>query len=174
MTPYSKWVALLPADTPLSTLARVLGTWAIYFEKHTRKLLTSAGPATDIRSLCEKLLGRSVLFYTYAEVVLQGYVGAVREVGRTLKIRISHTEAWKVDGERKERTIWNVVTVFENTPGFEWIKANIKKGDLIMVRGRVSESSYEKDSVTIYETTLAAESLALIPTGKKADADNGA
>lgn len=114
------------------------------------------------------------MFYTYAEAVLQGYVGAVRKVGRTLKIRISHTEAWKADGERKERTIWNVVTVFENTPGFEWIKANIKKGDLIMVRGRVSESSYEKDAAVIYETTLAAESLALIPTGKKADADNGA
>ena len=114
------------------------------------------------------------MFYTYADLALQGYVGAVREVGKTLKIRISHTESWKADGEKKERTHWNTVTVFESTPGFEWIKTNIKKGDLIMVRGRVSESSYEKDSVTIYETTLAAESLALIPTGKKADADNGA
>ena len=114
------------------------------------------------------------MFYTYAEVSLQGYVGAIREVGKTLKIRISHTESWKADGERKERTIWNVVTVFENTPGFEWIKANIKKGDLIMVRGRVSESSYEKDAATIYETTLAADSVARIPTGKVTATESGA
>lgn len=114
------------------------------------------------------------MFCTYAEVTLQGYVGAIREVGKTLKIRISHTEAWKVDGERKERTIWNVVTVFESMPGFEWIKANIKKGDLVMVRGRVSESSYEKDGATIYETTLAADSVARIPTGKATSGESAA
>lgn len=108
------------------------------------------------------------MFYTYAKFGIQGYVGSIREVGKTLKIRISKTESWKdrESGERQERTIWNTVTLFERTPGFAWIKENLQKGDLVMVEGQIFESSYEKEGQTIYETTVAADNLAIIPTGK--------
>ena len=42
----------------------------------------------------------------------------------------------------------------------------LKKGDLVMVEGQIFESSYEKDGQTVYETTVAADNLAIIPTGK--------
>ena len=108
------------------------------------------------------------MFYTYAKFGIQGYVGAVRTVGKTLKVRVSKTESWKnkESGERQDRTIWNTLTVFERTPGFAWIKENLKVGDLVMVEGQVSETSYEKDGATVYETTLAVDLLAVIPTGK--------
>ena len=35
-----------------------------------------------------------------------------------------------------------------------------------MVEGQIFESSYEKEGQTIYETTVAADNLAIIPTGK--------
>lgn len=110
------------------------------------------------------------MFYTYAKFGIQGYVGAVREVGKTLKIRISKNESWKdrESGERKDRTNWNTVTVFERAPGFAWLKENLKKGDLVMVEGQIFESSYEKDGQEVYETTIAADHVAVIPTGKGA------
>ena len=108
------------------------------------------------------------MFYTYAKFGIQGYVGTIREVGSALKVRISQTESWKDrdSGERKERTIWNTVTVFERNPGFAWLKENLKVGDLVMVEGRLSETSYEKDGAKIFDTTLAADHFAIIPTGK--------
>lgn len=108
------------------------------------------------------------MLYTHAKFGIQGYVGAIREVGNALKVRISKTESWKDrdSGERKERTIWNTVTLFERTPGFAWIKENLKKGDLVMIEGQIFESSYEKAGEKIYETTLAADLVAIIPTGK--------
>ena len=60
------------------------------------------------------------MLYTHAKFSIQGYVGAIREVGKTLKIRISTKESWKdrESGERKDRESWNTVTMFERTPGF--------------------------------------------------------
>ncbi|MFN8679963.1 single-stranded DNA-binding protein (plasmid) [Paracoccus versutus] len=108
------------------------------------------------------------MLYTHAKFSIQGYVGAIREVGKTLKIRISDTESWKDrdTGERKERVSWNTVTLFERTPGFAYIKENLRKGDLVTVEGKLSESSYEKDGHQVYETTLAADLFAIIPTGR--------
>ena len=106
--------------------------------------------------------------YTHAKFQVQGYVGAVREVGKTLKIRISRTESRKdrESGDRQERTTWNTVTVFERMPGAAWIKENLKPGDLVSVEGNFFESSYSRDGGTVYETTLAADFLAVIPTGR--------
>lgn len=61
---------------------------------------------------------------------------------------------------------WNTVTLFERTPGFAYIKENLRKGDLVTVEGKLSESSYEKDGHQVYETTLAADLFAIIPTGR--------
>ncbi|MCJ1902853.1 single-stranded DNA-binding protein [Paracoccus versutus] len=108
------------------------------------------------------------MLYTHAKFSIQGYVGGIREVGMTLKIRISTKESWKdrETGERKDRESWNTVTMFERTPGFTYIKENLRKGDLVTAEGKIFEASYDKDGHTVYETTLAAELVAIIPTGK--------
>lgn len=110
------------------------------------------------------------MHFTHAKFQIQGYVGSAREIGKTLKVRVSKTDTWKDnDGQRQERTIWNTVTLFERTPGFAWIRDNLKVGDLVTIEGNVFDTSYEKDGQTVYETTLAADTLSIIPTGKKAE-----
>lgn len=106
--------------------------------------------------------------FTFAKFHIQGYVGNVREVGKTLKLRISRTESWKdrQTGERQERTTWATVTIFENMPGFSWIKEHLKAGDLVSVQGNIFESSYDKNGSTLYDTTLSADEVAILPTGK--------
>lgn len=109
------------------------------------------------------------MFHTYAQIRLQGYVGSIREVGKSLKVRISNTESWKDrEDQRQERTFWNTVTLFERTPGFEFLKENLQKGDLVMVEGKTYESSYERDGQTVYETTLAVDRMAIVPTNRGA------
>ena len=110
------------------------------------------------------------MHYTHGTSQILGNVGTVREVGKTLKVSVSKTETWKDNrGQRMERTIWNTITLFERTPGFAWIKDNLKVGDLVKIEGNVFDTSYEKDGQTHYDTTLAADTLFIIPTGKKAE-----
>lgn len=92
------------------------------------------------------------MHFTHAKFTAIGWVGTLREVGKTLKIRISKTESWKdrESGERRDRTIWNTVTVFENTPGYAWLKENLKVGDLVTIEGELFEDSYEKDGQKIF------------------------
>lgn len=108
------------------------------------------------------------MFYTYAKFGIQGYIGTIREVGKTLKIRVSDTSSWKdrESGERKERTNWSTVTLFESNPGYNWLKENLKVGDLVMIEGRLQESNYEKDGQKFYDQGLTADMIAVIPTGK--------
>ena len=110
------------------------------------------------------------MLHTFAEFQIQGYVGKTTALGngKVLKVSIGTTENWtdSKTNERRERTDWNTVTLFERTPGFDWLKENLKKGDLVNARGRIAESSYEKDGSTVYETALTVERLAVIPTGK--------
>ena len=113
------------------------------------------------------------MLYTHAEFQIQGYVGRRTELGggKVLKVSIAATDSWrdKDSGELRERTDWNTVTLFERTPGFAWIKDNLKVGDLVKIEGNVFDTSYEKDGQTHYDTTLAADTLFIIPTGKKAE-----
>ncbi len=111
------------------------------------------------------------MFYTFAEFQIQGYVGRKAELGngKVLKVSIAATDSWKdkESGAQRERTDWNTVTLFErSTPGFAWLKENLQPGDLVHARGRIAEGKYEKDGQTVYETSLTADRLAVVPTGK--------
>lgn len=112
------------------------------------------------------------MVYTFAEFQIQGYVGRKTEFGsgRVLKVSIAATDRWqdKDSGEPHERTHWNTVTLFErSTPGFAWLREHLKPGDLVHARGRVADSSYEKDGQTVYETALTADRFAVVPVGNE-------
>ncbi len=65
------------------------------------------------------------------------------------------------DGSWDDNTHWNTVTVF-NERTIEWIKANTKPGDLVHVRGRIRNGSYEKDGDTVYTTDLITTEFLLL------------
>ncbi|UWR62776.1 single-stranded DNA-binding protein [Phaeobacter inhibens] len=108
--------------------------------------------------------------FQFAEFTIQGYVGKVTITGNVMRLNIGATKSWKdrETGQRNEKTKWNTVTVFENNPGFIWLKGNLKKGDLVHVRGEMENTSYDKAGETVYDVSLIADTVAVIPTGKHA------
>lgn len=106
--------------------------------------------------------------YTYLEFRAQGHVGSVREVGKTLKINVASNERWKnrETGEQQEKTSWITVTVFERMPGFAWVKENLREGDLVYITGKIENTKYEKNGEAFYDTTLIADAVNVVPTGR--------
>lgn len=106
--------------------------------------------------------------FTFAEFMIQGYVGKITALSKCLKITVAASERWtdRETGEAREKTRWNTVTFWERSPGFDWIKANLKTGDLVHVRGDIEDVTFEKDGETVYATDLRADRISLIPTGK--------
>ncbi|MDE3026819.1 MAG: single-stranded DNA-binding protein [Paracoccaceae bacterium] len=108
------------------------------------------------------------MFHTYAEFRTQGYVGKITALGKALKIAVADTQKWtdRQTGEKREKTNWNTLTLFDSAAAFDWVKGNLKVGDLVYATGTLAETSYEKDGVTQYGVTLRAETVAVVPTGK--------
>ena len=108
------------------------------------------------------------MLYTHAEFQIQGYVGRRTELGggKVLKVSIAATDSWrdKDSGELRERTDWNTVTLFERTPGFDWLKENLKTGDLVNARGRGDRAS-RGDTPSLKPPWQA---LLVIPAGRAA------
>ena len=77
--------------------------------------------------------------YTFAEVRIQGHVGKDPVVqGSVMKFNVAKSDSWtdRDTGERRERTKWNTITVFDRNPGFQWLRDNLRKGDPGLHRGR--------------------------------------
>lgn len=105
---------------------------------------------------------------TFSEFQIIGHVGQVRTVGQTLRITIAAEYGRKDDeGRFVSNPYWNEVTIF-NTARFDWIKKNVGPGDLVLSRGPVRQTKYEKDGETVYAVTLSADVFELL--AKKASA----
>ncbi|WP_171181148.1 single-stranded DNA-binding protein [Ruegeria sp. HKCCD8929] len=107
--------------------------------------------------------------YTFAEVRIQGHVGKAPTVtGNVMKFNVAKSESWtdRDTGERRERTKWNTITVFDSNPGFNWIRDNLNKGDLVYIEAEVQNTSYEKNGETVYGVSIIADKVAIVPTGR--------
>lgn len=94
---------------------------------------------------------------TFAEYQILGRIGKITAAGNTLKISIASEYGRRDDkGEFQSKPFWNTVTIFREAT-VKWITANVATGDLVMARGTLRETSYEKDGITNYGITLAAE-----------------
>lgn len=81
------------------------------------------------------------------QVYLVGNAGADAEVksvnGKTLtKLRLATTERYKSGGEDKKETTWHAITCWGDTGE---AASQIKKGDRVIVTGKISVREYEKD-----------------------------
>src|SRR5271168_2016302 len=94
---------------------------------------------------------------TIAEFTIIGRVGAIKEVGSTLRVSIASSYSRKDDrGERIEHTRWNEVTIFsEGKQGY--VRRNLDAGDLVFTSGTLSQNSWEKNGEKVYGVTLACE-----------------
>lgn len=109
---------------------------------------------------------------------LIGNVGADPEMrslnngARVANLRIATSESWKDkhSGEKKERTEWHRVVVFnEGLVGV--IEKYVQKGSKILVEGQIQTRKWEKDGVDMYSTEIVIQAFGgqLILLGGKSD-----
>jgi single-strand DNA-binding protein len=96
---------------------------------------------------------------TIAEFKIIGRVGAIKDVGTTVRVSIASSYSYKNSrGDWAENVKWNEVTIFnEATQGF--VKRNLGKGDLVYAAGTLGQTSYERDGERVYGVTLACEQI---------------
>src|SRR3954452_2536845 len=93
-----------------------------------------------------------------AEFTIIGRVGAIKTLGKAVRVTIASNYRLKDErGEWREDTHWNEVTVFSPTTQ-AYIAEHIAKGDLVHVRGRLRQSSYERNGSRVYTVDLVASS----------------
>jgi single-stranded DNA-binding protein len=92
-----------------------------------------------------------------AEFKIIGRVGAIKDVGTTVRVSIAANYSHKDKrGEWADNVKWNEVTIFsEATQGF--VKRNLTKGDLVYADGILGQTSYERDGERVYGMTLACQ-----------------
>ena len=92
-----------------------------------------------------------------AEFKIIGRVGAIKDVGTTVRVSIAANYSYKDNrGEWIENVKWNEVTIFnEATQGF--VKRNLTKGDLVYADGILGQTNYERDGERVYGMTLACQ-----------------
>jgi single-strand DNA-binding protein len=100
------------------------------------------------------------------KVILLGNLGADPELRYTqggqavLHMRLATNESWlDKNREVKERTEWHDVTVWG--PRAEALSKILSKGSCVLVEGRMSTTSYEKDGVRRFRTEVVAREICL-------------
>lgn len=95
------------------------------------------------------------------KVIIIGNLGRDPEVrsfqsgGRVCNMRIATTESWrdKQSGERKDRTEWHSVTIY-NENLVNVAERFLKKGSKVYLEGQLETRKYEKDGRDVYSTEI--------------------
>lgn len=99
---------------------------------------------------------------TYQQVIICGHVGRDPEIrsfqtgGRVASFSVATSESWKdkTSGERKERTEWHKISVF-NEKLVELVERYVKKGSKLLITGQLETRKWsDKDNVEHYTTEV--------------------
>jgi len=108
------------------------------------------------------------------KVQLIGFLGANPDVrylpsgDAIARIRLATSEIWKdKGGEKQEKTEWHQIVFFGKLA--ETVSGYLKKGSLTYVEGKLQTRSWEKDGETRYLTEIVADSMKMLPSGKRQD-----
>ena len=94
-----------------------------------------------------------------AEFTLIGRVGTIKQVGKTVRVSVCANYPFKDDkGQWKDDAHWNEVTIFTKAIQ-SYVSEHVSKGDLVHVRGRLRQSSFERDGQRVYTVDLIAHEL---------------
>ena len=67
---------------------------------------------------------------------------------------LATSETRTVDGEKKTQTEWHDVAVWKKLANF--VNNYLKKGDQVLVEGKIKYDTYEKDGIKKYKTSIVA------------------
>ena len=113
-----------------------------------------------LKILKEKMKGK-IMSGSVNKVILVGNLGADPEIrvmpngDKIANLSIATSESWKdkTTGERKERTEWHRVVIF-NQGIAKIAESYLKKGSKVYVEGQVETRSWEQDGVKKYTTEI--------------------
>lgn len=108
------------------------------------------------------------------KAIVMGRVGKDPELKYTpsgvavVNFSVATSEKWKdKEGNKQEKTEWHNIVAWEKKA--EIVGEYVKKGDMILVEGKIETRKWEKDGITRYSTEIIATNVQLI-SGKKNDA----
>ena len=88
------------------------------------------------------------------QVFLIGNIGADAEtIGKKTTFSLATSKSWKDrnSGDKKEKTTWHNIVIWEASPKFVQY---LKKGKQIAVQGEIDNYSYEKDGEKKYGSAI--------------------
>lgn len=116
------------------------------------------------------------------KVILIGNLGKDPEIrtlnsgDRVANLRIATSESWrdKSSGERKEKTEWHQVVIF-NDNIVKVVENYLRKGSTVYIEGSLSTRKYEQNGVEKYSTEIVIQKFNgnLTMLGGKSDGDAG-
>lgn len=118
---------------------------------------------------------------SFNRVTLLGNLGADPEIrsmnsgDRVATMRIATTESWKVNGEKKERTDWHTVVIF-NEKLVEVAEKYLRKGSSVLVEGKLQTRKWQDNNGNDrYTTEVVIQKFggSLTMVGGKRDGDDG-
>jgi single-strand DNA-binding protein len=92
---------------------------------------------------------------SFNKAIIGGRLGRDPEIhtfeggDRVARLSIATTEQWTSGGARQEKTDWHIAALFKKS-AVTFAERNLKKGDLVIVEGRLENRSYQKDGQTYY------------------------
>ncbi len=93
------------------------------------------------------------------QVILEGTVGSVspNEKGNYVYVSLAHDVYYKQDDKEIKETHWFGVSLFNGAA--KWVLENVKKGDRVLVMGRLSSERYEKDGEQVASLRIIARTV---------------
>ena len=92
------------------------------------------------------------------KAIVESRVGSDPYVGEGRStFSLANDQSYKKDGNKVEKTVWINCVGFRSTA--EFINKFIKKGDKVLVEGKISVRDYEKDGVTRKVTEIVIDNV---------------
>ena len=97
----------------------------------------------------------------FAEFQILGRVGKIKEFDGKVNVTVCANYPTKKDGETRDNPHWNEVSIFaEAVRGYATKYA--KAGDLVYIRGRIKQNSFERNGEKVYMVDLIAEEFSIL------------
>jgi single-stranded DNA-binding protein len=105
----------------------------------------------------------------FAEFQILGRVGKIKEFDGKVNVTVCANYPTKKDGETRDNPHWNEVSIFaEAVRGYATKYA--KAGDLVYIRGRIKQNSFERNGEKVYTVDMVAEEFSILASkAEKAD-----
>jgi single-strand DNA-binding protein len=97
---------------------------------------------------------------SFNKVIIGGRLGRDPEIhtfeggDRVARLSIATTEQWTSGGARQEKTDWHTAVLFKKA-AVAFAERTLRKGDLVIVEGRLENRSYQKEGQTHHVTEIA-------------------